>query len=114
MATTVAPKVVLKLNVVLFIECGCWVAQCLEHDIAAQASTIRDVKHLIIKTISAEAKLDANAGRRPLESVKPAPQRYWRMFEEGERLAEQEPIPTEAIPPAFMINAMQAEMSVSS
>lgn len=87
----------LEIRAVLFQEVGWWVAQCLEHDIAAQARTkealLQELERLLIGYILVGRK----KGRLPFEGMPPAPRRYWEMYERANPV-EMEPLPLPAMP----------------
>jgi hypothetical protein len=64
-----------------------WSAQGLEHDIVAQADTLKLLEQRFIATVL--AYIHAHSGREnPLGAVKPAPKPYWNIFhklEENDR-----------------------------
>lgn len=76
----------IKLSVLLLKENNTWVAQCLEHDIAAQAKTIKDVKTAFEKTVTGQCFLDLQRGSDPLASIGPAPGFYRPLFDSAEKL----------------------------
>ena len=49
-------------------EADYWVAQCLEHDIAAQGKTLPEVEDAFRKTVVGQIVLDLRKGREPLDS----------------------------------------------
>jgi len=53
-----------------------WIAQCVEHDIAAQASSVEGVLYEIARTISAEIVVDCKHDREPLKGTPPAPDKF--------------------------------------
>jgi predicted RNase H-like HicB family nuclease len=59
---------------------GWWSAQCLEHDIAAQAKSLSDVCHELEQTIIAHIAVHEAEGITPFDCLDPAPQEYWEMF----------------------------------
>lgn len=76
-----------KLRVLLFKEDGWWVAQCLEHDIAAQAKTLAAVEFEIQRLIVLQLFASAHEGARPIAEIPPAPERFHRLYEdEAERI----------------------------
>ena len=69
-----------KLSV-LFIESRSgWTAQCLEHDIAAQADSLNALFDEIERVLVAQVALDEAQGRRPFEGIEPAPAKFWDAF----------------------------------
>jgi len=109
---TPAPRKI-ALRVIYLRETDYWVAQCLEHDIAAQGKTLSEVEDAFRKTLVGQIVLDLRKGREPLEDIKPAPSIYWRKFREGLRLGVEPNIelPSE-IPPAFMIEGITSETRI--
>jgi|SRR6185436_19031520 len=71
----------LEIRAVLFQEVGWWVAQCLEHDIAAQARTKEALLHELERLLIGYLLVGRNKGRLPFEGMPPAPRRYWEMYE---------------------------------
>ena len=78
MKMEVGPK-----KVLLFPEEGGWIAQCLEHDIVAQGANVKEAKERLILTVVCQIAVDLKNGKRPLEGIDKAPQKYWEQFEEG-------------------------------
>lgn len=67
---------------VLVRKCGTtqkWFAQGLEHDIVAQADTLKALERRFIATVLAYIHAYA-AKPEPLKEVKPAPRVYWNIF----------------------------------
>ena len=102
------------MRVLLLKEETLWVAQCLEHDIAAQGPTIAAAKDAFVLAFAGQIAVALHHGEEPLTTFGKAPQYYWDLFSEAERLADpiriHDPI---KIPPAFMINAMQKTLADS-
>jgi len=105
-----------KLSILLLREGDVWVAQCLEYDIAAQGKTIADAKDAFARTFSGQVAVDLHHDVEPLHGFSQAPRMYWELFKKGERLADRQPIylPTESVPPAFMIHAMADDLRISA
>lgn len=74
------------INVVLLCDQGIWVAQCLEHDIAAQGKTIKQAMKTFSKSFAGQVFMDVENGKQPLEDFTPAPVEYWDMLREAEPL----------------------------
>jgi hypothetical protein len=60
---------------------GRWSAQCLEYDIAAQAKTLAELRYELEKALVGHMVVSVELGMKPFESLGPAPQRFWDMFE---------------------------------
>jgi len=73
----------IKVRVVLFENADGWVAQCLEHDIAAFAPTLAGVTRKFERTIAANVLINAELGRAGLEGIPPAPARFTALYEES-------------------------------
>lgn len=81
------------MNVVLFRDDDYLVAQCLEHDIAAQGRTFKEVRGLFVATLVAEIVGAIREGRRPLADIGPAPREFWHLLEKrGEFLRDPVPV----------------------
>ena len=68
------------VSVLLHKDGDAWVAQCLEHDLAAQAPSQEEAKKRFLRTLGQQILLDFMEGRAPLEWLPQAPARY---FEEA-------------------------------
>ncbi len=64
-----------------------WVAQCLEHDIAAQGDTVEDARKDLERMILGEIVLSAEKGRPPLSGIAPAPPAYQALWEQAHEIA---------------------------
>lgn len=105
-----------KLSVLLLREGDTWVAQCLEYDIAAQGKTIPAVKEAFARTFAGQVFVDLHHQAEPLCGFSQAPREYWDQFQRAERLADRQPIfiPTESLPPAFMVHAMADDLRIAA
>lgn len=75
-----------KLNVLFIKDNECWVAQCLQYDIAAQGDTISDAKAAFEYAIAAEASFLDECGDG-LDAIPSAPKFFWDMYEKGSELS---------------------------
>ncbi len=78
------------LKVLLLNERGVWIAQCLQYDLAAQASPSDSLKGALEAfnwTYWTQFLLDREKGIPPFSQLPKAPDEYWKMFEEGVRVA---------------------------
>lgn len=73
------------INAIVFQADGMWIAQCLEYDFVSCAATRDDLPAALMRQALAQIELDLADGREPFFEFKPAPARYWRMFEEAKR-----------------------------
>lgn len=83
---------------VLFIESALgWSAQVLEHDIATQAKSLKQLFLEIERILVAQVAMAAEDGHRPFEGIPPAPERYWKLFQDSPRITMKRP--AQALPP---------------
>jgi hypothetical protein len=68
------------VSVLLHQDGNAWVAQCLEHDLAAQAPSKEEAKKRFLATLAQQILVDVFEGRTPLRWLPQAPPRY---FEEA-------------------------------
>ncbi|MBI3991625.1 MAG: hypothetical protein HY342_00010 [Candidatus Lambdaproteobacteria bacterium] len=69
---------------ILFIENdGGWSAQCLEHDVAAQAKTLDQLYYEVERVLVAQIALAEELSHEPFRGLGPAPQKYWDIFKES-------------------------------
>jgi hypothetical protein len=73
----------IKIRAVMFKEGEWWIGQCLEHDIAAQAKTPKDLLYELHRTLIAHIVISKKEGIEPFVNMKLAPPRFWEMFNEG-------------------------------
>jgi hypothetical protein len=79
-----------ELRVVVFKDGEMYVAQCLEHDICAQAADIRSLRNRIDAAIEAERDYARGLGKSLTDTVSAAPKHYFEMWEKSWG-AQQEP-----------------------
>ena len=81
----------LEISAVIFQEDGTFVAQCLQYDLVAQASTIPDLHYELERVLAGQLAVSEELGLEPFAGFPPAPQKFWDMYEhahlrlEGER-----------------------------
>ncbi len=67
-----------------------WVAQCLEHDICVQATSIEKLQARIERAVVSNCILGLELDGRPnLDRLAPAPSKFFRAFKDGQRFGEQ-------------------------
>ncbi len=79
-----------SFRIVCFKEGEAWSAQCLEFDIATQAKMPRDLAFAIQRAIEGQVLVALQNRMTPFKDLPPAPERFWRMFDSGVRLAPEE------------------------
>lgn len=98
------------MRVLILREGPMWVAQGLEHDIAAQGRSLTEVKLAFALAFSAQIAVAVARGEDPeafINSFAPAPKYYHERFEKAQQLSEPIQAPEAAdIPPAFMIDGL--------
>jgi hypothetical protein len=81
-----------SLRAVIFKSADWWIGQCLEHDIGAQAKTLKQIGYELERAIVAHIVVATENQLEPFESIARAPRRYWKMFEEGVKLEKLKPL----------------------
>jgi len=97
------------LSVLLIHERDAYVAVCLEHFLAAQGTTLEQAQRALVQTLVTQIGLDVRAGRAPLAQHGPAPEKYWRAFQQAvRREVAPEPVVSADVPllPAFLVEAI--------
>jgi predicted RNase H-like HicB family nuclease len=79
-----------RIRAVLFEDMGWWCAQCLEHDIAAQARTVSELVSELERVLSAHVEVSAALGHEPFMDLPPAPQRFFDAYESFQTPVEDE------------------------
>jgi hypothetical protein len=74
------PRNIGPLSILIFEECGAFVAQCLDFDIASQGKTPQEAANRLAISMAHQVIHDHTNHREPLEGFKPAPGRYWKAF----------------------------------
>jgi len=80
-----------SISAVLFKREDQWVGQCLQYDVAAQATTIDDLEYELVRTLMAHVVLDLENSVEPLTTLPRAPEEYWKMFDKGRELVAKTP-----------------------
>lgn len=85
----------IEISTVVYQEAPtCWVAQGLERDITAQASSINEARDRFAEKVAAELSIQLDLGNEGLSALPPAPQAFWQMFQRSPTtLKETEPVP---------------------
>jgi hypothetical protein len=81
MGSVVQPPEVINVDAVAFEDGnGMWFAQCINYDIAAHADSFNKLFKALEKKVAANVYLNERAGRRGLEGIPPAPEKYIQAF----------------------------------
>jgi len=83
------------IRIIVFKDGGSWVAQCLEHDICAQADDLEALRSRIDATIDAEYSFSVGQKKKPFEGIPPAPKHYHEMWERRSSFTSPDPSPDE-------------------
>jgi hypothetical protein len=69
------------VRVIAFQECDQWVAQCLEHDVCAQAPDLDTLYARVEATLLAEDAALREAGKGGIDALPAAPDHFFRMWD---------------------------------
>lgn len=69
------------LHIVLIQRDKWWVAQCLEHDIGAQAFSIPDAVYELQRSVAGHIAISKEIGKEPFADLPAAPEFYWKKFQ---------------------------------
>jgi hypothetical protein len=73
-----------RLRLVIFQdEPGLWLARGLEHDLAAEGSTIVQAIRSVARLVQAHSEFDLRHDHLPLSAFPPAAQTYWNAYATG-------------------------------
>ena len=72
------------LRAIVFKDSDKYVAQCIEHDISAQADDLRTLIDRLELTVQAELEMRAEAGEDGLSKIAPAPAYYASLWDKEE------------------------------
>jgi hypothetical protein len=68
-----------SVSVLLQMDADAWVAQCIEHDVAAQGCTADEARQRFMTTLVHQILLDMAAGTPPLVHLNPPPDARFRL-----------------------------------
>ncbi len=71
-----------KLSVVVFLDHEVFIAQCLEHDLCTQGTSLQEVKESFARVKNGHRQVAMMLRQEPWISLQKAPQRYWDLFDE--------------------------------
>ena len=69
-----------NISVLLLPEGEWWSAQCLEHDVAAQARTLPELRDELERVLLLHVVPASEAGKEPFADLGPAPSKYSDIF----------------------------------
>jgi hypothetical protein len=70
-----------SIRVIAFQECDQWVAQCLEHDICAQAPDLDTLYARFEATLLAEDAALKEVGKSGIDALPRAPEHFFRLWD---------------------------------
>lgn len=82
---TGASSSAVSLRVLVLRDGPWWVAQCLEHDLVAQATTLPELELRFHRVIVGTIALALERGEEPFAEIAPAPKACIDMYENGSR-----------------------------
>jgi len=74
----------LDLRVLVLQEGDYWVAQCLEHDVAAQGKTPKQLAHALNSALVGHAAIAQLHREKFFENMSPAPKFYHELYDQAE------------------------------
>jgi len=96
----------LSLNVLIFQEGGSWVAQVIEHDMAAHGDSPYAALSAVFLVIQTHVNFDTRHRRKPFSNLKPAPDVYRQALKNARPLT---PPQFPQMPPALIHAAITNE-----
>lgn len=78
------------IRVLIFKDGDYLVAQCLEHDVAAQGKSMKELMDSFCYSFFGHVQLAEEFGEVPLADLGEAPPVYWRMYDEAIKLANRQ------------------------
>jgi len=69
-----------QIRVIIAKEGDCWIAQCLEYDIGAQASDPDQLRDRLVATLNAEYQESMKRQGKPFAGIDPAPQHFHELW----------------------------------
>jgi hypothetical protein len=74
----------LQINAIAFKEGDAWVIQGIEYDIVAHTYDVTALPHAFMRAVLENIVITTHLGRKPLEGIKPAPERFCALYERAE------------------------------
>jgi len=71
------------INAVAFQEGNAWVIQGIEYDIVAHTYDVQKVPEAFTRAVLENVAITEHLGRKPLEGIKRAPERFREMYEKA-------------------------------
>lgn len=71
----------IEIKVVAYQKGNAWIAQCVEYDIYAHSESLPKLSLALERAVLANVCINAELGRKGLDGIPPAPQRFLDMFQ---------------------------------
>ena len=72
-----------QIRVIIYRDANLWVAQCLEHDIGAQATDLESLEARLSAALEVELAASLELHGSPFAGIDPAPSHFHEMWERG-------------------------------
>jgi hypothetical protein len=79
---------VISVNAVVYQENGMWIAHCLEYSFVSCAEKLEDLPNELLYQMLDQIEVNLKAGQQPFFGFKPAPRKYWEMWEAAKAISE--------------------------
>ena len=91
---------------------GYWFAQCLDHNIAAEGSTIEEARENWAKLLESHLRVAKKLKQEPFTNIGEVPEKYIELYREKCEVEKQEPVPLQMTvtdhKDAYITNAARA------
>jgi len=99
-----------SINAVAFREGDVWVVQGIEYDIVAHAANLDALPMAFMRAVIENACISVHLGREPLAGIKPAPERFRRLFDQASvEVSPVKPVDREPLLPSSDIRVRVTE-----
>lgn len=75
-----------SINVLVFKDGDFWCGQCLQYNISAQTESLDGIERELRRLMIGHVVASREVGNEPFEDLPPAPEKYWKMYEEARAL----------------------------
>ena len=72
----------ITIKAIVFSQDGMWVAQCLDYNFVSCAEAWDELPAELLRQLRAQVEADLEAGKQPFHGYKPAPEKYWTLYNE--------------------------------